>query len=35
MSYAAVGAALGLPVKTVETRLYRARRQLRERLADE
>jgi len=33
MSYAEVGAALGLPVKTVETRLYRARRQLRERLA--
>jgi RNA polymerase sigma-70 factor (ECF subfamily) len=35
MSYAEVGAALGLPVKTVETRLYRARRQLRERLAGE
>jgi RNA polymerase sigma-70 factor (ECF subfamily) len=35
MSYADVGAALGVPVKTVETRLYRARRQLRERLAAE
>jgi RNA polymerase sigma factor (sigma-70 family) len=35
LSYAEVGAALGLPVKTVETRLYRARRQLRERLAAE
>ncbi len=35
LSYAEVGAALGLPVKTVETRLYRARRRLRERLAAE
>jgi RNA polymerase sigma factor (sigma-70 family) len=35
LSYAEVGAALGLPVKTVETRLYRARRLLRERLAAE
>lgn len=33
LSYAEVGKALGLPVKTVETRLYRARRMLRERLA--
>jgi RNA polymerase sigma-70 factor (ECF subfamily) len=33
LSYAQVGAALGLPVKTVETRLYRARRLLRERLS--
>jgi RNA polymerase sigma-70 factor (ECF subfamily) len=33
LSYAEVGAALGLPVKTVETRLYRARRLLRARLA--
>jgi RNA polymerase sigma-70 factor, ECF subfamily len=35
MSYAEVGTVLGLPVKTVETRLYRARRLLRERLAAE
>jgi len=34
LSYAEVGSALGLPVKTVETRLYRARRLLRERLAE-
>jgi RNA polymerase sigma factor (sigma-70 family) len=33
LSYAEVGAALGLPIKTVETRLYRARRLLRERLS--
>jgi RNA polymerase sigma-70 factor (ECF subfamily) len=33
LSYAEVGAALGLPVKTVETRLYRARRLLRELLS--
>lgn len=33
LSYAEVGSALGLPVKTVETRLYRARRLLRERLS--
>ncbi len=33
LSYAEVGTALGLPVKTVETRLYRARKLLRERLA--
>ena len=33
LSYAEVGTALGLPVKTVETRLYRARKQLRERLS--
>jgi RNA polymerase sigma-70 factor, ECF subfamily len=35
LSYAEVGAALGLPVKTVETRLYRARRLLRERFSQE
>jgi RNA polymerase sigma factor (sigma-70 family) len=33
LSYAEVGTALGLPVKTVETRLYRARKLLRERLS--
>jgi RNA polymerase sigma-70 factor (ECF subfamily) len=33
LSYAEVGAALGMPVKTVETRLYRARKMLRERLS--
>jgi len=33
LSYTEVGSALGLPVKTVETRLYRARRLLRERLS--
>jgi RNA polymerase sigma-70 factor (ECF subfamily) len=33
LSYAEVGAALGLPLKTVETRLYRARKLLRERLS--
>jgi RNA polymerase sigma-70 factor (ECF subfamily) len=33
LSYAEVGMALGLPVKTVETRLYRARKLLRERLS--
>jgi RNA polymerase sigma-70 factor (ECF subfamily) len=33
LSYAEVGTALGLPVKTVETRLYRARKLLRERMA--
>jgi RNA polymerase sigma-70 factor (ECF subfamily) len=33
LSYAEVGAALGLPVKTVETRLYRARKLLREQLS--
>ncbi len=32
MSYEQIGAVLGLPVKTVETRLYRARRMLREKL---
>jgi RNA polymerase sigma factor (sigma-70 family) len=35
LSYAEVGTALGLPVKTVETRLYRARKLLRERLSSE
>jgi RNA polymerase sigma-70 factor (ECF subfamily) len=35
LSYAEVGAALGLPVKTVETRLYRARKLLREQLSSE
>jgi RNA polymerase sigma factor (sigma-70 family) len=33
LSYAEVGTALGLPVKTVETRLYRARKLLRERFS--
>lgn len=33
MSYDQISAVLGLPLKTIETRLYRARRMLRERLS--
>lgn len=33
LSYAEVGRVLALPIKTVETRLYRARKSLRERLS--
>jgi RNA polymerase sigma-70 factor (ECF subfamily) len=35
LSYEQIAAVLGVPVKTVETRLYRARRQLRESLGGE